>query len=148
MNKFQRRRLISICLLLSGIALAAGLILLALKKNINVFLTPSQLLSQHPNADYHIRLGGIVKKNSIKRNTKTLHIQFVITDFKNEIVTEYTGILPDLFREGKGIIAEGSVTPDGKFHATQVLAKHDENYLPKKSYVRLRNTLTDRETSS
>ena len=109
MNKFHTRRLWYIGLFALGLSLATGLILFALQQNIHVFFTPSQLLaSTHP-THYHFRLGGLVKKNSVKRETEGVGVTFLVTDLKKEILVRYNGILPDLFREGKGVIAEGTL---------------------------------------
>jgi len=141
MNNIQKRRLYLVGLFALGIAAGAGLILYALKQNINVFLAPSELTTTM-SADYHLRLGGIVKNGSVVREKEGLGVQFVITDFKHDVTTRYVGVLPDLFREGKGVIAEGSINSQGIFIATQVLAKHDENYLPKNVYQAMRNRAT------
>jgi cytochrome c-type biogenesis protein CcmE len=138
MNKLHKRRLYYVCLIAAGLTLAAGLILYALKQNINIFLTPNQLATTHMTTDYHFRLGGMVKPGSVQRSPNSLAIQFLVTDFKRDLPVQYTGVLPDLFREGKGVIAEGSLNAQGVFIATQVLAKHDENYMPKNVYKALR----------
>lgn len=138
MNKIQKRRLYYVSLFAIGIAIAAGLILYALKQNINVFVTPNQLAAMRMNSDYHFRLGGMVKPGSITHDKQNLGVAFVVTDFKREIPVHYIGVLPDLFREGKGVIAEGSLNAQGQFEATQVLAKHDENYMPKNVYKAMR----------
>ena len=138
MNKIRKQRLCYIILFAASITLATSLILYALKQNINVFVTPSQLTSSTIHADYQLRLGGVVKKNSIAHSQNNLAVQFTVTDFKSEIIVSYVGILPDLFQEGKGVIAEGKINSQGVFMASQVLAKHDENYMPKKVYEALR----------
>lgn len=138
MNKIQKRRLYFISLFAIGIATATGLILYALKQNINVFLTPHQLAAQKNIADYHFRLGGMVKEGSVKREKESLAVQFTVTDFKKDITVRYIGTLPDLFREGKGVVAEGRLDGKGVFVADLVLAKHDENYMPKNVYKALR----------
>jgi len=138
MNRIHKRRLYYISLIAAGLALAAGLILYALNQNINVFLTPNQLAATHMTSDYHFRLGGMVKPGSVTRAKNSLGVQFTVTDFKRDLPVEYVGVLPDLFREGKGVIAEGSLNSQGVFVATQVLAKHDENYMPKNVYKALR----------
>jgi cytochrome c-type biogenesis protein CcmE len=138
MNKIHKRRLYYVCLIAAGVSLAAGLILYSLKQNINVFLTPKQLAATHIATDYHFRLGGMVKPGSVSRSKNSLGVQFVVTDFKQDLPVQYVGVLPDLFREGKGVIAEGSLNAQGVFIATQVLAKHDENYMPKNVYKALR----------
>lgn len=138
MNKIQKRRLYYVTISAITLSIATSLILYALKKNMNVFVTPSQLRSQHFSNEDHFRLGGIVKKNSVAREKSSLKVHFIITDLKQETAVDYEGILPDLFREEKGVIAEGSLNEHGVFIATQVLAKHDENYMPKKVYQALR----------
>lgn len=134
MNKIHKRRLYYVGLFAMGLAIAAGLILYALKQNINVFLTPGQIASSQLSTNYHFRLGGMVKKNTVVRDKDGLGVEFTVTDFKRDLRVRYVGVLPDLFREGTGMIAEGSMNADGVFIATQVLAKHDENYMPKNVY--------------
>jgi cytochrome c-type biogenesis protein CcmE len=138
MNKLQKNRLIYLSVTIFIVGIAASLILYALKKNINVFLTPSQITLTTLPSSYHFRLGGIVKKNSVVRAKHNLQIAFVVTDLKKEITVYYNGVLPDLFHEEKGVIAEGYLDNKGIFQASQVLAKHDENYMPKKVYDALR----------
>lgn len=132
MNKLHRQRLIYLSIFSLSLGIATSLILYALQQNINVFLTPSQVTTLSLTTHYHFRLGGLVKKQSVIYDTKTLGVQFVITDLKHDVLVHYTGILPDLFHEGKGVIADGSLDAKGVFTATEVLAKHDENYMPKK----------------
>lgn len=138
MNSLHKRRLYYVGLFAMGLAMASGLILYALKQNINVFLTPGQLITTHLSRDYHFRLGGMVKKGSVLREKDSLNVQFVVTDLKHDIIVRYAGILPDLFREGKGVVAEGHMDAQGLFIASQVLAKHDENYMPKNVYKAMR----------
>ncbi len=138
MNHIHKRRFAYIFLLSLGLAMGSALILYALKQNLNVFLTPSQIKTAHLSTDDHIRLGGLVKKNSLVHDTNSLTVQFIMTDYKNDISVRYTGVLPDLFREGKGAIVEGSLNTQGFLIADRVLAKHDENYLPKKVYLEMR----------
>lgn len=138
MNKIHQRRIYIISFIAIGLIAAASLILYALKQNINVFLTPQQLASQSLPTDYHFRLGGMVKSGSIMRDAQGLGVQFIVTDLKKELPVRYVGVLPDLFREGKGMVAEGSLNAKGVFIATQVLAKHDENYMPKNVYKAIR----------
>jgi cytochrome c-type biogenesis protein CcmE len=137
MNKIQKRRLTYVIFFLVGLAVAASLIFYALRQNLNVFVTPSQL-AEHTSANMNLRLGGMVKKGSIKHDADSLQVEFVVTDFKSEVTVRYTGVLPDLFHEEKGMIAEGKMNADGVFIAQQVLAKHDENYMPKNVYNALR----------
>lgn len=139
MNKIHKRRLIYIFFFALGLSLAATLILYALKQNMNVFLTPTELVqTEHPN-QYRFRLGGMVKTGSIKRDANSLNVHFIVTDFKNDVPVEYKGIVPDLFREGKGVIIEGILSPNGIFHAQIVLAKHDENYMPQRIQEKIPN---------
>lgn len=138
MNKIQTRRLYFILFFLMIFSIAAALILYALKQNINVFFTPHQLAEVHLPPDYHARLGGLVKNGSVQHEKNNLTVHFIVTDFKKELAVQYTGILPDLFREGKGVIVEGHLNAQGIFIANQVLAKHDENYMPKNVYQALR----------
>jgi cytochrome c-type biogenesis protein CcmE len=135
MNKIQKRRLTYVIFFLVGLSIATSLIFYALRQNLNVFVTPSQL-SQHSHVN--LRLGGMVKKNSIKRDANSLQVEFVVTDFNSDVTVRYVGVLPDLFHEEKGMIAEGYMNADGVFIARQVLAKHDENYMPKNVYNALR----------
>lgn len=131
MNRIHKRRLYYLAFFSIGLGLAAGLILYSLKQNINVFLTPEQITKTRLAENYHFRLGGMVKKNSVVRNKNDLGVEFVVTDLKQDLRVRYVGVLPDLFREGKGMIAEGSLNKQGIFVATQILAKHDENYMPR-----------------
>jgi len=131
MNKIHHRRLYFITFIAIGVAIGTALILYALKQNINVFITPTQIEASHFPRDYHFRLGGMVKKGSLVRDARGLGVRFTVTDLKHETPVYYVGVLPDLFREGKGVIAEGHLDVQNRFIATQVLAKHDENYMPK-----------------
>jgi cytochrome c-type biogenesis protein CcmE len=139
MNKIHKRRLYYIILLAIGVCIATSLIVYALKKNINVFVTPSQIMTFKTSSDYRFRLGGMVKKGSLAHEKEGLGVEFMVTDFKKDLLVHYVGILPDLFREGSGVIVEGSLNSKGQFIATSILAKHDENYMPKNVYQSLRN---------
>ena len=101
----------------------------SLNENINLFLTPSDLINKNYTVNKNIRLGGIVKKGSIKKGSG-LYLSFITTDFSNEIEVKYNGILPDLFREGQGIVAHGKYLDNGIFYAKEILTKHDEKYMP------------------
>ncbi len=142
LNKLQTRRLYYLLALMLGLALAAGLILYSLKQNINLFFTPSQALQANLPAGHRFRLGGQVKPGSVIREKNRLQVHFILTDLKRELPVTYSGILPDLFREGNGAIAEGSwgTASQSKktFIATEILAKHDENYMPRAMYEELR----------
>ena len=111
-----------------AISVAAALILNALNSNIALFVTPSEVAAGKAPAGQAFRIGGMVQEGSIKRDGVT--VDFVITDMVKTIPVAYTGILPDLFKEGKGAVIQGKLDPSGKFIASEVLAKHDENYMP------------------
>ena len=130
MKPRRRQRLLLVSLLVAGVAVAAGLAMLALQENINLFFSPSQVVTGEAPANTPFRLGGMVVDGSVRRNGETLEIQFDLTDTAETVTVAYTGILPDLFREGQGIVAQGSLGTNGVFNASQVLAKHDETYMP------------------
>jgi len=124
----RRKRLIWIVIGLAILAVAAGLVLYALKSNIVFFFTPTQIAANEAPQGRAFRVGGMVESGSVVRNG--LDVQFRVTDTVKTIPVVYRGTLPDLFREGKGVVAQGKVGPDGVFKADEVLAKHDENYMP------------------
>lgn len=113
---------------LVAIGIAAALVLNALDSNIALYVTPSEVAAGKAPQGKAFRIGGMVKEGSVARDNLT--VNFVITDTAKDIPVAYTGILPDLFKEGKGAVVQGRLGPDGKFTATEVLAKHDENYMP------------------
>ncbi|MDQ3564547.1 MAG: cytochrome c maturation protein CcmE [Pseudomonadota bacterium] len=126
----RRQRIIAITLILAGVSAAAALGLTALSSNILFFYTPTQLLSGEVPPAAPIRLGGLVTKGSVKRTPDSLKISFDLTDQQHTVRVRYEGLLPDLFREGQGIVAQGRLAADRVFNANEVLAKHDENYMP------------------
>ena len=129
MTRKQRRAvLIGTCL--GVLALAVGLVLMALRDSIVFFYTPTEVAEKHLDTGERFRLGGLVEDGSLKRGEGAT-ISFVITDKRATLPVTYTGVLPDLFREGQGVVAEGMLNADGVFHADSVLAKHDEKYMPK-----------------
>lgn len=130
MNPARKRKLLIILFFLSILAIASGLVLYALRQNISLFYTPTQIAAGQAPFARPVRVGGMVAKDSIIRAKEGLEVQFKITDFEKTITVTYTGILPDLFREGQGIVAEGVVIDSQHVRATQVLAKHDANYMP------------------
>jgi cytochrome c-type biogenesis protein CcmE len=130
MHPVRKRKLILILLMLLGISLAAGFALYALKQNINLFFTPSQVLAGEAPKEQVFRLGGMVQAGSIKRDPKSLFVSFIVSDTTKGMTVKYQGILPDLFREGQGVVMDGKLGADGIFIAHEVLAKHDENYMP------------------
>ncbi len=129
MHPKRRQRLLLVGLLLIGLGSAVGLTLVALNKNINLFFSPSQVvLGQAPDKTT-FRLGGMVVEGSVNRAPNGLNVSFDLTDTAEKVNVVYSGILPDLFREGQGIVTMGSLV-NGQYVATEVLAKHDENYMP------------------
>ena len=128
--KPRHKRLAVILGGLASLGIAATLVLNALNSNIALYITPSEVAAGKAPKDKAFRIGGLVKEGSLKRNDMTVH--FVVTDTVKDIPVAYTGILPDLFKEGKGAVVQGKLTPDG-FVASEVLAKHDENYTPKEA---------------
>jgi cytochrome c-type biogenesis protein CcmE len=129
MTPTRKRRLILVGLVLLAVAVAAALTVLALQQNMTYLYTPSEIIAGKVPADARFRIGGMVKENSIERG-KTMTVGFTVTDGDGDMRVEYEGILPDLFREKQSVIATGSMQ-GGKFVATEVLAKHDENYVPR-----------------
>ena len=128
MTRKQRRGvLIGTCL--AVLALAVGLVLVALRDSVVFFYSPSEVAEIHPGPAQRFRLGGLVEDGSLKRDEGTT-VRFVVTDRAKTLPVTYTGVLPDLFREGQGVVAEGTLQADGVFHADSVLAKHDEKYMP------------------
>ncbi|WP_253181006.1 cytochrome c maturation protein CcmE [Candidatus Marithrix sp. Canyon 246] len=129
-NKKHKKRLILIFIMLIGISAAVALAVTAFRENMLYFFSPSQVMAGEAPTTRSIRLGGMVSKGSVQRASDSLLIKFSVTDYKHTVKVEYTGILPDLFREGQGIVAIGTMRTDGTFLADEVLAKHDENYMP------------------
>ena len=129
MKSQHRQRLILIVLLVAGVGGAVALALIALEKNINLFYSPTQVRAGQAPSDDTFRLGGMVVQGSVIRSDIDLSVRFALTDTLNTVPVAYRGILPDLFREGQGIVTLGAMR-DGVFVAQQVLAKHDENYMP------------------
>lgn len=146
MNQLHKRRLIYLSLFMLSLTLAVSLILFALKQNINVFFTPSELMSLSTATDKTVRLGGMVKPGSVRRDSNNLSVHFIVTDLKHETNVTYTGVLPDLFRPGKGVVVEGKLN-HGIFMASMVLAKHDENYMPPQKRPFPAQSLTDKRVA-
>lgn len=130
MTPKRRQKLLIIlgCLVLAG--LAVGLTLYALRANINLFFSPVQIAQGDAPVERTIRAGGLVKEGSVIRDPQSLDVEFRITDYVDELGVAYSGILPDLFREGQGVVVIGKLQADGRFVADKVLARHDENYMP------------------
>ena len=137
MNPRRKSRLSIIIFVILGISIATGLVLYALRQNIDLFYTPSEVVEgkdgnhdQKPEVGQRIRVGGMVVEGSVSRDPKSLKVRFDVNDIGPSITVEYEGILPDLFREGQGIVAQGVLKEPTLLEATEVLAKHDENYVP------------------
>lgn len=129
MKPHRRKRLGIIIFIATGLSLAVGLTVYALRQNINMFYTPTQVAEGEVASGIDFRIGGMVKEGSIVEAQDSLKVDFVTTDYVSEVLIKYDGILPDLFREGQGIVAEGQIDANGVFMASKVLAKHDENYM-------------------
>jgi cytochrome c-type biogenesis protein CcmE len=128
--KSRHKKLLVIGLGLAGLGLIAALVLNAFRSNLVFFFTPTQVAQGEAPTGRAFRIGGLVEAGSVKRQPDGINVRFVVTDTAKSIPVIYQGILPDLFKEGKGVVAEGKLGPDGQFTASQVLAKHDENYMP------------------
>jgi cytochrome c-type biogenesis protein CcmE len=128
--KPRQKRFLFIAVGIAAVSVAVGLVLYALRGNVNLYFTPTQVFDNQVPKGRSFRIGGLVEQGSVKYEKSGLTVNFVITDTHKSIPVVYKGILPDLFKEGKGVVAEGRVEADGIMHADQVLAKHDENYMP------------------
>ncbi|ADP98046.1 cytochrome c maturation protein CcmE [Marinobacter adhaerens] len=130
MHPIRKKRLTIVLFLLVGLGIAVGLTTYALRQNINLFYDPTQISAGEAPVDVRIRAGGMVEEGSVLRDPDSLMVEFKVTDFNASVPIQYTGILPDLFAEGQGVVAMGRLDSNGRFVADQVLAKHDENYMP------------------
>ena len=131
MNRVRRNRLLTVLFIFAGSAGAVTLMLLAANENLNLFHPPEQIVSGAAPVGVPIRAGGMVVAGSVARAPDSLDVEFVLTDYRgSDFRVAYTGILPDLFREGQGILVRGELDAAGVFRAVEVLAKHDENYMP------------------
>lgn len=130
MTPRARRRFAFVAVGVLALGIAAALVLSAFEKNLVFFFTPSQIAANEAPKGRTFRVGGMVETGSVKRAADGVTVHFVVTDTAKSIPVVYKGILPDLFREGKGVVTQGSLSPDGVFVASEVLAKHDENYMP------------------
>jgi len=128
--KARHRRFAWIGAGLVAVAVAVTLVLNAFRSNLVFFYSPSQVLSNEAPVGRPFRIGGLVESGSLKRDPGSLAITFVVTDTAQKVTVAYRGLLPDLFKEGKGVVAQGTLGANGVFTATEVLAKHDENYMP------------------
>ena len=126
----RRKRLLVVLGILGGVAASVSLAVMASRENIMFYYDPSQVVQGKAPVTKRFRIGGMVVKGSVARKSGDLQVRFVLTDFAHQVPVEYTGVLPDLFREGQGIIAHGTMNANGAFVADEVLAKHDEKYMP------------------
>ena len=126
----RRRRLLLVVGIVAGVSIAGAFALTAMRENVMFFFDPSQVATGAAPMAERFRLGGMVSEGSVKRASGSLEVRFVVTDFKHDVPVSYTGVLPDLFREGQGVVAHGRLGSNGIFVADEVLAKHDENYMP------------------
>ena len=126
----RKKRILMVCMMIAGISIAALLILTAFEKNLMYFYSPTEIINGEAPQSRSFRIGGLVVSDTVIRNPDDLKVSFVLTDTVHEIKVIYDGILPDLFREGQGIVANGKLKSENVFVADEVLAKHDENYMP------------------
>ena len=135
----RRKRLFVVLAILGGVAASVALAVVASRENIMFYYDPSQIAAGQAPLQKRFRIGGMVVKGSVVRQPGDLNVRFVLSDFAHEVPVEYSGVLPDLFREGQGIIAHGSLNSHGAFVADEVLAKHDEKYMPPEVAASLKN---------
>jgi cytochrome c-type biogenesis protein CcmE len=128
--KTRHKRIVFIVVALAGLGLAAWLVLGAFRQNLVFFFSPTQIATKEAPVGRTFRIGGLVQNGTLKRDNDGLTVHFTVTDTANSIPVVYKGILPDLFKEGRGCVAQGRVGSDGVFYADQIMAKHDENYMP------------------
>ena len=126
----KRRRLYILLLFMIGIGTAAALTLTAFRDNLVFFYSPTEIVEKNAPRDRNMRVGGLVEVGSVERTPGTTEVRFKVTDLQTNLIIVYAGTLPDLFHEGQGVIAQGQLGADGVFRAREVLAKHDENYMP------------------
>ena len=130
MNPIRKQRLYALIAILIGSLLATWLVVSALSENMNLFYSPTEIKEANLDQVTLIRAGGMVKAGSIIKSKDSLDVSFTVTDYQNDLLIKYEGILPDLFAENAGVVVRGNLTPEGDFLAIEVLAKHDENYMP------------------
>ena len=130
MNPVRRRRLVALSIGLLGLGIAAGFVVYALRENLQHFVSPTDIALGKAPQGHRFRLGGVVLEGSVKRSATSLEVEFIVTDRFKQIPVHFSGILPDLFREGQSVVATGTLEGESRFLAEEVLAKHDENYMP------------------
>jgi cytochrome c-type biogenesis protein CcmE len=126
----RQKRMATVAAIIAGVGIAAAFALQAFNKNLLYYYSPTQISAGEAPSSRSFRVGGLVENGSVKREPGSLEVRFTLTDYNKEIGVSYTGVLPDLFREGQGVIARGKLGENGQFVAEEVLAKHDENYMP------------------
>ena len=146
--KPRAKRALAVVVALVALGVASALVLRAFQSNLVFFFSPSQIMANEAPHERSFRVGGLVEPGSIEREPQGLTIRFKVTDLAHAIPVSYTGLLPDLFKEGKGVVAEGKLGTDGVFRANQVLAKHDENYMPPEAAEALKNAANHKEQST
>ncbi|MCW5631606.1 MAG: cytochrome c maturation protein CcmE [Rhodoferax sp.] len=146
--KPRAKRALAIVLALVALGVASALVLQAFQSNLVFFFSPTQVMANEAPRERSFRVGGLVEEGSIERDTQGLTVRFKVTDTAHAIPVTYTGLLPDLFKEGKGVVAQGKLGSDGVFRADQVLAKHDENYMPPEAAEALKNAANHKEQST
>ncbi|MEY4654154.1 MAG: hypothetical protein RI884_2735 [Pseudomonadota bacterium] len=134
----RARRALAVAVGLSLVGGASALVLNAFNSNLVFFFSPTQVVAKEAPQGRSFRIGGLVEAGSVQRGSQDLKLDFVVTDGAQRVPVRYTGLLPDLFQEGKGVVAQGKLGADGVFHAEQVLAKHDENYMPPEAAAALK----------
>lgn len=145
--KPRHKKLAFITLGVATLAVAAALVLNAFQSNLVFFFSPTQVAAKEAPIDKRFRIGGLVEEGSVKRHEGGLTVSFAVTDSAKSIPVTYTGILPDLFKEGKGVVAQGKIGTNGIFQADEVLAKHDENYMPPEAAMALEQAAKAQQTS-
>ena len=145
--KPRTRRALALVGALAALGIASALVLNAFQSNLVFFFSPSQIINKEAPQERNFRIGGLVEQGSLQRDPQSLTVRFVVTDLAQRIPVTYTGLLPDLFKEGKGVVAQGKLGADGVFRADQVLAKHDENYMPPEAAAALKNAASHKQQS-
>ena len=146
--KPRHKKFAAIAAGVAGLGLAVGLVLSAFQKNLVFFFSPSQVAAKEAPVGRSFRIGGLVETGSVKREADGVTVHFVVTDTAHRLPVEFRGPLPDLFKEGKGVVAQGKLTDAGLFRATEVLAKHDENYMPPEAAEALKNARANQPQQS
>lgn len=146
--KPRQKKFVYIIVALVALGAAVGLVLFALKDNVSLFFTPTQVHNKEAPQGRNFRVGGLLQEGSVKRQSDGVTVHFVITDNAQSIPVIYKGILPDLFKEGKGVVAQGKIQADNIFHAEEVLAKHDENYIAPEAAEALKQAADSKAVAS